>query len=174
MAKGRDGKTDIYGVIFRPDELRSEEEVSSHRAHLRWAAGFVRAQGVSRSSIRIRRWPNWASSSCRSTAWARRTARRRSTTSAGRTSPTPACPTASCGSRRRPRSIPYMDLTRVGIYGGSAGGQNAAAAAADTRRFLQGGRRRLRLPRQPHGQDLVERAVDGLARRAGIRARTPT
>ena len=64
---------------------------------------------------------------------------------------------------------PYMDLTRVGIYGGSAGGQNALRGAADPRRFLQGRRGRLRLPRQPHGQDLVERAVDGLAGRPALR-----
>ena len=38
----------------------------------------------------------------------------------------------------------------------------------DPRRFLQGGGRRLRMPRQPHGQDLVERAVDGLARGTGV------
>ena len=44
-----------------------------------------------------------------------------------------------------------------------------AAGAAGPRRFLQGGRRRLRLPRQPHGQDLVERAVDGLAGRPALR-----
>ena len=50
-------------------------------------------------------WPSSASSSCRSTAWARRTARRRSTTSRGRTSATPASPIASCGTRRSRRSI---------------------------------------------------------------------
>ena len=50
-------------------------------------------------------WPSSASSSCRSTAWARRTARRRSTMSRGRTSATPASPIASSGTRRSPRSI---------------------------------------------------------------------
>ena len=58
---------------------------------------------------------------------------------------------------------PSFDLARVGIYGNSAGGQNALRGAAFPWRFLQGGRGRFRLPRQPHGQNLVERAVDGLA-----------
>ena len=83
---------------------------------------------------------------------------------AGRTCRTPASPTASPGCKAAAATRPWMDLSRVGIYGGSAGGQNAHARAARPRRLLQGRRRRLRLPRQPHGQDLVERAVDGLAR----------
>ena len=52
----------------------------------------------------------------------------------------PAFPIASSGSRRRPRSIPTWTLTRVGIYGGSAGGQSSTAGPAGPRRFLQGGR----------------------------------
>ena len=62
-----------------------------------------------------------------------------------------------------------MDLTRVGIYGGSAGGQNACGALLSHGDFYKVGRGRLRLPRQPHGQDLVERAVDGLADRPAVR-----
>ena len=61
---------------------------------------------------------------------------------------------------------PWYDITRVGIYGGSAGGQNALGGAAVPSRVLQGRRRAARLPRQPDGQGLVERAVDGLAGRA--------
>ena len=41
---------------------------------------------------------------------------------------TPASPTASPGSKRRPKKYPYMDTSRVGIYGGSAGGQSALGA----------------------------------------------
>ena len=110
---------------IRPTELRPGEEVSGHREHLRRAAGLVRAEDVRRATTRCRRWPSSASSSCRSTAWARATARRRSTTSRGRISATPASPIASCGTRRSPRSIPWYDITRVGIYGTSAGGQNS-------------------------------------------------
>ena len=32
---------------------------------------------------------------------------------------------ACCGTRPPPRSIPYYDISRVGLYGNSAGGQNA-------------------------------------------------
>ena len=82
---------------------------------------------------------------------------------AGRTSATPASPTASSGTRRSRRSTRTYDITRVGIYGTSAGGQNALGALLFHPEFYKVGGRRLRLPRQPHGQDLVERAVDGLA-----------
>ena len=53
---------------------------------------------------------------------------------------------------------PWYDITRVGIYGTSAGGQNAAGAVFFHRRVLRCRRCQLGLPRQPHGQDLVERA----------------
>ncbi len=51
---------------------------------------------------------------------------------------------------------PDMDLERVGIYGGSAGGQSAMRALLAPPRHLSRRRRGLRLPRQPDGQDLVE------------------
>ena len=60
-------------------------QVSGHREHLRRAARIVRAEDVQRRTTACRRSPSSASSSCRSTAWAPRTARRRSTTSPGRT-----------------------------------------------------------------------------------------
>ena len=44
VAKGRDGVTDIYGVINRPTNFDPEEEVSGHREHLRRTAGRVRAE----------------------------------------------------------------------------------------------------------------------------------
>ena len=125
VAKGRDGKTDIYGVIFRPTNFDPAKKYPVIEDIYAGPHGFVRAQAVRGVLLAIRRWPNWASSSCRSTAWARRTARRRSTMSAGRTWPMPASPTASSGSARRPRSTRIWTWTRVGIYGGSAGGQNA-------------------------------------------------
>ena len=53
VAKGRDGKTDIWGVIYRPTQLRSGEEVSRHREHLRRAAGLVRAQDRSPPTTRM-------------------------------------------------------------------------------------------------------------------------
>ena len=45
--------------------------------------------------------------------------------SPGRTLVTPDFLTASCGTRQWRRSIRYYDITRVGLYGTSAGGQNS-------------------------------------------------
>ena len=60
----------------------------------------------------------------------------------------------------------YYDITRVGIYGTSAGGQNSMGALLFHPGVLQGRGVGRGLPRQPDGQDLVERAVDGRARPA--------
>ena len=54
--------------------------------------------------------------------------RRRSMTSRGRTSRTRGSRIGSSGTRRPRRSIRYYDITRVGIYGTSAGGQNSLGA----------------------------------------------
>ena len=79
-AKGRDGKTDIYGIIIRPTNFDPAQKISGHRKHLRRAARIVRAEDVQRVPTACRRSPSSASSSCRSTAWARPTGRRRFTT----------------------------------------------------------------------------------------------
>ena len=73
------------------------------------------------------------------------------------------------GSRRLAAKYPYLDLNRVGIYGNSAGGQNAAGALLFHPEFYKVGGVDLRLPRQPHGQVVVERAVDGLPGRPAVR-----
>ena len=64
---------------------------------------------------------------------------------------------------------PSYDISRVGIYGNSAGGQNSLGGDAVPSGVLQGGGHQQRVPRQPHGQDLVERAVDGLAAGPAVR-----
>ena len=53
---------------------------------------------------RSSRWPSWGSCSCRSTAWAPTTARRRFTTWRGRTSATRVSPIAFSGTRRSRQS----------------------------------------------------------------------
>ena len=58
VAKGRDGETDIYGVICRPEEFRPAQEISGHRGHLRRAAGFVRAKAFHRVLSLGSDWPN--------------------------------------------------------------------------------------------------------------------
>ena len=170
VAKGRDGTTDIYGVdLHARRNFDPDAEVPGDREHLRRAARLVRAQDVRRLQPACRRSPSSASSSCRSTAWAPRTARRRSTTSPGRTSGTPASPTASSGIKAVAAKYPWYDITRVGIYGTSAGGQNALGGLLFHPEFYKVAVSRRRVPRQPDGQDLVERAVDGLADRPAVR-----
>ncbi len=79
------------------DELRSVEEVSDHQQHLSRSADRQRRQppvlGGARSTRR--RSPNSASSSCRSTAWARRGDRSGSTPPTTATWATTRCPTRS-------------------------------------------------------------------------------
>ena len=64
---------------------------------------------------------------------------------------------------------PYYDITRVGIYGTRPAGRTPSAALLFHPEFYKAAVSVVRLPRQPHGQDLVERAVDGLAARARVR-----
>ena len=52
VAKGRDGKTEIWGTITRPTELRPFEEVPGHREHLCRSPGLVCTQDLQRSRAR--------------------------------------------------------------------------------------------------------------------------
>ena len=54
-----------------------------------------------------------------------------------RPSPTPAFPTAIAWIRAAAERFPALDLSRVGIYGGSAGGQNAMRAVLDHADFYR-------------------------------------
>ena len=96
------------------------------------------------------------------------TARRPSTTWRGRTSPTRASRIGSCGTR----PPPPRSLLRHHVVSASTAIRRRperAGRAALPSRVLQGGGVIRRLPRQPDGQDLVERAVDGLADRRSTR-----
>ena len=86
------------------------------------------------------RWPSLASSSCRSTAWARRTARRRFTTWPGRISPTPASPIAFSGTRRWRRSIPSYDIIARRHLWNVGGRAERDGRPAVSSRVLQGRR----------------------------------
>jgi len=124
VAKGRDGKTDIYGIIHRPSNFDPQKQypiveaiyAGPHGAHVPKAfREFHGAQGVAElgfivvqidgmgTSYRSKAfhdvcWKNLADAGFSDRiAWIRAAAKR----------------------------YPQMDLSRVGIYGGSAGGQNA-------------------------------------------------
>jgi dipeptidyl-peptidase-4 len=127
VAKGRDGKTNIYGVIFRPTTFASSNKypvveqiyAGPHSSHVpkRWSSmhgaqafselGFVLVQidgmGTSNRSKAFHDvcWQNIGDAGFPDrVAWIKAAAKDR----------------------------PYMDTSRVGIFGGSAGGQNAMRA----------------------------------------------
>ena len=126
-AKGRDGTTDIYGVIFRPTNFDPAkkypiiEEIyagpqdsfvpkrfASFYPHQAMAElGFIVVQidgmGTSNRSKKFHDvcWKNLADAGL---------------------------PDRILWIRAAAAKYPYLDLNRVGIYGGSAGGQSAAAA----------------------------------------------
>ncbi len=62
----------------------------------------------------------------------------------------------------------YVDTSRVGLYGTSAGGQNCVGWFVVSSGVVQSRRGFLRLPRQPHRQTMVERTMDGLSCRSGV------
>jgi dipeptidyl aminopeptidase/acylaminoacyl peptidase len=127
VAKGRDGETDIYGVIFRPTNFDSKKHYpvieqiyagpqdsfvpkSFHAFYPHQALaelGFIVVQidgmGTSNRSKKFHDvcWKNLADSGL---------------------------PDRILWIRAAAAKYPYIDTSRVGIYGGSAGGQSAAAA----------------------------------------------
>ena len=66
------------------------------------------------------------------------------------------------------KKYPQMDLTQVGIYGGFCRRPKCIASIACVWRLLPRCGFRLRLPRQSNGQGLVERAMDGLPNRPSL------
>lgn len=134
VAKGRDGQTDIWGLVYRPTNFdpnqsypvieniyagphgfHVEKSWSAHRKSREMAElGFlvVRIDGMG---------TNWRSKAFHDVAWKN---------------------IADAGFPDRKRWIqawaatePAADLSRVGIYGGSAGGQNAMRALIDHHDF---------------------------------------
>jgi len=124
VAKGRDGTTDIYGVLFRPTTFRASRKYpvveaiyagpQSSYVPKAWSAyhgaqetaelGFIVVQidGMGTSN---------RSKAFHDVCW-------KNLGDAG-------FPDRILWMQAAARTRPYMDLTRVGIYGGSAGGQNA-------------------------------------------------
>ncbi len=127
VAKGRDGETEIYGVIFRPttfDPSRNypvieqiyagpqgafvPKEFSALHGPQRLAElGFLLVQIDGMGT-------NWRSKAFHDVCW-------RNLADAG-------LPDRIAWMKAAAVDRPYMDLSRVGIYGGSAGGQNALGA----------------------------------------------
>lgn len=127
VAKGRDGKTDIYGVIYKPANFDAAkrypvvEEIYAgphgafvpkawglqQRQHQMAELGFIIVQIDGMGT-------NWRSRAFHDVCW-------KNIKDAG-------LPDRIAWIQAAARSRPWMDLSRVGIYGGSAGGQNTGAA----------------------------------------------
>ncbi len=127
VAEGRDGKTDIYGVIYRPTTFDPKKKYpvieaiyagphgsfvpkrfrSSHGAQAMAELGFILVQidGMGTSN---------RSKAFHDVCW-------KNIGDAG-------FPDRILWIKAAAKKYPYMDLCRVGIYGGSAGGQSSTGA----------------------------------------------
>ena len=72
--KARDGKTDLYGLMFKPTNFdpRKKYPIIDYIYPGPQIGSVARFDFEPSRARRTRRWPSWASSSSRSTAWARR------------------------------------------------------------------------------------------------------
>ena len=108
VAKGRDGKTDIWGIICRPKNFDPKktypviEQIYAGPQGSFVPKSFSPARRFSTlTDLGFISWYRW-------TAWARPTVPRPSTTSAGKTSRMPDSQIGSSGTKPQPRSIPGM------------------------------------------------------------------
>ena len=127
VAKGRDGKTDIYGIIIRPSNFDAKEiypviediYAGPHDSFVpkRFSA-YYNMQSLAELGFIVVKIDGMGTSN-RSKAfhdvcW-------KNLVDAG-------FPDRIAWMKAAAKKYRYMDITRVGIYGGSAGGQNAAGA----------------------------------------------
>ena len=129
-AKGRDGETDIHGVLYRPTTFDPAGKypvveaiyAGPHGHHAPKAfADFRDPQALAELGFIVVQidgmGTNWRSKAFHDVCW-------KDLGDAG-------FPDRIAWLRAAARRYPYMDLERVGIYGGSAGGQNAVRALID-------------------------------------------
>ncbi len=126
-AKGRDGKTDIYGVIFRPTNFGATKKYPvieqiyagphDHFVPKAWSR-FNGQQALAELGFIVVQidgmGTNWRSKAFHDVAW-------KNIKDAG-------FPDRIAWMRAAAETRPWMDISRVGIFGGSAGGQNALGA----------------------------------------------
>lgn len=127
VAKGRDGETDIYGVIYTPSTLDPSKKYPVIEQIYAGPQGFhvPKAWGLHLGPHELAELgfivvqidgmgTNWRSKAFHDVCW-------KNLGDAG-------FPDRIAWMRAAAESRPWMDLTRVGVYGGSAGGQNAMGA----------------------------------------------
>jgi dipeptidyl-peptidase 4 len=137
VAMGRDGKTRIYGIIHRPARFDPSQRypvveniyAGPHGQHVpkSFRAGYRHQQEIADRGFVVVQidgmGTNWRSKSFHDVAW-------KNLRDAG-------FPDRMEWIRTAARSFPWIDLSRVGIYGGSAGGQNAMRAVLEHAEFYQ-------------------------------------
>jgi dipeptidyl aminopeptidase/acylaminoacyl peptidase len=125
-AKGRDGKTDIFGIIIKPSNFDPAKKYPVVEKIYAGPHGYFvpKEWGLQQRERAIAELgfivvqidgmgTNWRSRAFHDVAW-------RNLKDAG-------FPDRIAWMKAAAATRPWMDLTRVGIYGGSAGGQNALA-----------------------------------------------
>lgn len=130
VAKGRDGITDIYGVIYRPSRLDPKKKypviesiyAGPHDFFVQKAfRAYSGQQGLAELGFIVVQidgmGTNWRSKQFHDVCW-------KNIKDAG-------FPDRIVWMKAAAQKYPYMDISRVGIYGGSAGGQNAMRALLD-------------------------------------------
>ncbi len=130
VAKGRDGKTDIYGVIVKPSNfdpakkypVLEEVYAGPHSAHAPQRFGsHARLQAFAEAGFIVVQadgmGTNYRGKAFHDVCW-------KNLQDAG-------FPDRIAWIKAAAASRPWMDLSRVGIMGGSAGGQNAMRALID-------------------------------------------
>lgn len=126
-AKGRDGKTDIYGLIVKPSNFDPAKKypiiekiyAGPHGFHVPKAWGReVQTHGLAELGFIVVQidgmGTNWRSRAFHDVAW-------KNLKDAG-------FPDRIAWMKAAAVTRPWMDLSQVGVFGGSAGGQNAVAA----------------------------------------------
>lgn len=127
VAKGRDGSTDIHGILILPSEFDPSQRypviediyAGPHGQHVekRWGLGFRQRALAELGFVVVRidgMGTNWRSKAFHDVCW-------RNLKDGG-------FPDRIAWLRAAAVAHPFLDLDRVGIFGGSAGGQNALAA----------------------------------------------
>jgi dipeptidyl-peptidase 4 len=135
-AKGRDGITDIHGILIRPTDFKPSKKypVLEHiyagphgysvpKSYFPWSNKNAMAELGFIVVVIDGMGTNWRSKMFHEVCW-------KNLADAGFPDRIPWIKAAA-------ESRPWMDLSRVGIYGGSAGGQNALAALLHHGNFYQ-------------------------------------
>lgn len=127
VAKGRDGQTDIHGILYKPSNFDPKrrypviEDIYAgphgHFVPKRWGIGHRQRKLAELGFVVVRidgMGTNWRSRAFHDVCW-------RNLKDSG-------FPDRIAWMRAAAKTRSYMDLDRVGIFGGSAGGQSTVAA----------------------------------------------